>query len=137
MPLPDPCPVCGFSGSSLTPGDLEAVIGSLPRRWGSVLQDPEPASAGDPSAQDLAGMATAELLVAIGAVRGGTAAAEGRSTPMAAADALLAMLRALDEPWKRPGVGAAVTAAAHAATHHLREAERAVEAARAARGEGS
>ena len=126
MALPDPCPTCGFDGRGLRPPDLLATLRSLGRRWGEVL------------ARDAEGIvlphvdaALDGLLAAARVVRADVGRFGSRPEPTAAgvaeaAGAIAAALEGADHPFEREGVHEAAVAAAHAGTHHLRQAEKAL-----------
>lgn len=138
--LPDPCPECGFDGQSLKPPDLVATIKSLPRRWAAILEPPigdddadlaHAAAPGESSAADLGERAAAEIDAVADELRAGGA---GTGSVTSAAARLADLLDTWSaEDWSRPGAADAVRRAAHAGVHWLKPAQRALDAARAAR----
>jgi len=124
--LPDPCSTCGFNGSGLRAPDLVATLRSLGRRWERTL------------AEDSAGVARAHAEAAVDGLldsartigadigRFGTRPEASATGIGEAADATADALEGPDQPFERPGVHEAAVAAAHAGTHHLRLAEKAL-----------
>jgi hypothetical protein len=126
--LPDPCPTCGFDGRGLRPPDLVATLRSLERRWRAVLaRDREGVTPPHVDAALDALLATARVVRAeVG--RFGTRPASTAAGVGEAAEAIATALEGADHPFEREGVHEAAVAAAHAGTHHLRQAERALAA---------
>lgn len=126
--LPDPCSTCGFDGRGLKPPDLIATLRSLGRRWRDVLAG-DTEGAARPSAE----AALDALLESARVVRADVGRFGTRPDPTAAgigqaADAITDALEGPDRPFERTGVHEAAVAAAHAGTHHLRQAEKALAA---------
>jgi hypothetical protein len=126
--LPDPCPTCGFDGRGLRPPDLVATLRSLGRRWGAVLaRDRDDVTPPHVDAALDALLAAARVVRAeVG--RFGTRPATTAAGVAEAAEAIATALEGADHPFEREGVHEAAVAAAHAGTHHLRQAEKALAA---------
>jgi len=137
----DPCPACGFAGAGMKPGDLEAALATLPRRW-KVLLAAEDADGGLLAALDPPGRSGAAATAWAGAALDGLADALdalGGSAPEptddpkalgaaieAAVSAVAAALRA--QPRWPEEHRDAVVAGVHAGSHGLRPAQAAVDA---------
>ncbi len=136
MTLPDPCPEDGFDGASLKPLDLLTTVRSLGRRWAAVLdRSDEDADLvtrrppdGGPSAAELAAQSTVGLDAASDELGpAGYPSVDVKAAASRLADRLI-LLDA--DAWSAPGVADAARRGAHAGTHWLRPAERAIQAAR-------
>ncbi len=124
--LSDPCPTCGFDGRGLRPPDILATLRSLGRRWKSVL-----ASDTEGRARPHAAAAVEALVAAARVARADVGRFGTRPEPTAAgigasAESIADALEGPDLPFEREGVHEAAVAAAHAGTHHLRLAEKAL-----------
>jgi hypothetical protein len=124
--LPDPCPTCGFDGRGLYPPDIVATLRSLGRRWAAVL-----AGDGEGVARPHAEAAVDALIASARVIWADVGRFGTRPEPTApgigdAAAKLADTLEGADRPFERDGVHEAALAAAHAGTHHLRQADRAL-----------
>jgi hypothetical protein len=117
------CPECGVDESSMSVDDAIVTLRSMPRRWRAVMatMDDDDADVltrrppdGSPSA--------AEHEAAARAAMGGDP--ERLASEAARRDA---------EEWRKPGVLDALREAAHAGVHHLKLAERTLDAVRRGR----
>lgn len=124
--LPDPCPTCGFDGRGLRAPDLVATLRSLARRWAEVeARDPE-ATIRPQLEAALDGLLAAARVIRAEVGRFGSRPAATAAGIGQAGDAIARALEGPDLPFEREGVQEAASAAAHAGTHHLRQAEKAV-----------
>lgn len=126
--LPDPCPTCGFDGRGLKPPDLVATLRSLGRRWTGVLAGDTEGAARPHAEAGLDALVAAARVIRADVGRFGTRPEPTGPGLAGAADALADALEGPDQPFERDGVQDAAVAAAHAGTHHLRLAEKAVAA---------
>jgi hypothetical protein len=132
------CTSCGFNPGSVSPSDAVVALRSFPRRYGALVASIDPDErdrllrAGSPSAVD-------HLVDAARALGGsGSASADD---PRALADGVgaAAVARADEadrrsgDEWKDQHLLDALRETVHSGIHHLRLAERAVEAALKAR----
>ena len=125
-PLPDPCPTCGFDGRSLRPPDIVATLRSLGRRWTAALASDTAGVARPHAEAAVDGLVASARVVRADVGRFGTRPQPTASGIAEAAEAVAAALEGPDQPFEREGVHEAAVASAHAGTHHLRLAEKAV-----------
>ena len=124
--LPDPCPTCGFDGRGLRPPDLVATLRSLGRRWRAVLAADTEGKARPHAMAAVDGLIAAGRVIHADVGRFGSRPEPTAAGIGSAAEAIAATLEGADQPFEREGVHEAAVAAAHAGTHHLRLAEKAV-----------
>ena len=124
--LPDPCPTCGFEGRGLRAPDLLATLRSLGRRWDEVLARDADGVVLPHLEAAIDGLLAAARVVHADVGRFGTRPPPTAAGVAQAAGALADALEGADHPFEREGVQEAASAAAHAATHHLRQADKAV-----------
>lgn len=129
MALRDPCPTCGFDGRSLHGVDVVATLRSLGRRWSDVLSRDGEGAARPHVEAALDGLLAAARVVHADVGRFGTRPEPTAAGIAEAAGAVADALQGADQPFEREGVHEAAVAAAHAGTHHLRLAAKAVQAA--------
>jgi len=133
--LPDPCPTCGFDGRNLHPPDIVAALRSLGRRWEAVLSRDREGAARSHAEAAVEGLMTSARTIHADVGRFGT---KPEPTAAGIGEAAATIADTLDgpgQPFERDGVQEAAVAAAHAGTHHLRLAEKALSASGGAEGE--
>ena len=132
------CTSCGFNPASVSPSDAVVALRSFPRRYRALVASVDPDErdrllrAGSPSAVD-------HLADAARAISGSGAAPDDDPQPLADAIGVAAERRAEEaegrsgDEWKDQQLLDALRETVHSGIHHLRLAERAVEAALKAR----
>ncbi len=125
-PLPDPCATCGFDGRNLRPPDIVATLRSLGRRWEGVLARESEGVSFPHAVAAVDGLMASARAIHADVGRFGTRPEPTAAGIAAAATTIADTLEGPDQPFERHGVQEAAVAAAHAATHHLRLAERAL-----------
>ena len=126
------CPECGFDASTVSVPDAIVTLRSMPRRWRgalALLDDEDDAvlrrrpADGSPSALEHAEAAREAL--------GGSSGGDVVESIGEAADRRAAEAERVDaDEWRDPTRLDALLDAVHGAVHHLRAAQRAVDAAR-------
>jgi hypothetical protein len=124
--LPDPCATCGFDGRGLRAPDIVATLRSLGRRWRSVLASDTEGRARPHAEAAVDGLIAASRVIHADVGRFGTRPEPTAAGIGSAAEAIADTLEGPDQPFERDGVHEAAVAAAHAGTHHLRQAEKAL-----------
>lgn len=124
--LPDPCSTCGFGGRGLRPPDIVATLRSLRRRWRGVLASDDEGRARPHAEAAVEGLVSAARVIRADVGRFGTQPEPTAAGIGEAAEAIATSLEGADRPFERDGVQEAAVAAAHAGTHHLRQAEKAL-----------